>query len=184
VTLVYGNQRTDTIMFRYTLDALKDRYLDRFTLIHVLSREPQDVALLNGRITGEKVIALSRAGAIDLKVADGVFLCGPGAMIDDVAAALGGAGVPKTRVHFERFYQDGEAPRASASPAMATIGVMPDPAAIRTMSISPLQTKRPSGGITWILSPALRPCAKVENAPSSTRLTPTVSGWPGRLAME
>ena len=117
VTLVYGNQRTDTIMFRDTLDALKDRHLDRFTLIHVLSREPQDVALLNGRITGEKVIALSRAGAIDLKGADGVVLCGPGAMIDDVAAALEGAGVPKTRVHFERFYQDGEAPRAPKSDA-------------------------------------------------------------------
>ena len=88
VTLIYGNQRTDTIMFRDTLDALKDRYLDRFTLIHVLSREPQDVALLNGRISGEKVIALARAGAVDLQGADGVFLCGPGAMIDDVAAAL------------------------------------------------------------------------------------------------
>jgi ring-1,2-phenylacetyl-CoA epoxidase subunit PaaE len=117
VTLIYGNQRTDTIMFRDTLDALKDRFLDRFTLIHVLSREPQDVALLNGRITGEKVLALGRAGAVDLTGAEGVFLCGPGAMIDDVAAALEGAGVPKHRVHFERFYQEGEAPRAPKSDA-------------------------------------------------------------------
>ena len=117
VTLIYGNQRTDTIMFRDTLDALKDRYLNRFTLIHVLSREPQDVDLLNGRITGEKVLSLAKAGAVDLAGADGIFLCGPGAMIDDVAAALEGAGVPKARVHFERFYQDGEVPRAPKSDA-------------------------------------------------------------------
>jgi len=55
VTLIYGNRSHDTIMFRDTLDGLKDRYLDRFTLIHILSRETQDVALLNGRITGDKI---------------------------------------------------------------------------------------------------------------------------------
>ncbi|MEX0283801.1 MAG: 2Fe-2S iron-sulfur cluster-binding protein [Paracoccaceae bacterium] len=117
VTLVYGNRQTDTIMFRDVLDALKDRYLDRFTLIHVLSREPQDVALLNGRIDGDKVTALAQAGAIDLAGADGVFLCGPGAMIDNVTAALDAYGVPSDKVHFERFTIDGEAPRAPKSDA-------------------------------------------------------------------
>ncbi|MCM2562832.1 2Fe-2S iron-sulfur cluster-binding protein [Lutimaribacter sp. EGI FJ00015] len=115
VTLVYGNRNFESIMFRDQLDALKDRYVDRFTLIHVLSREPQDVDLLNGRITGEKIAALGRAGAIDLDGADGVFLCGPGDMIDDVTATLEGQGVPRERIHFERFYQDGEAPRAPRS---------------------------------------------------------------------
>ena len=115
VTLIYGNQRTDTIMFRDALDALKDQYLERFTLIHVLSREPQDVAILNGRISGEKVIALGQAGAVDLIGAEGIFLCGPGEMIDDVSAALNAAEIPEDRIHFERFYQDGEAPRAPKS---------------------------------------------------------------------
>ncbi|MFY9213036.1 MAG: 2Fe-2S iron-sulfur cluster-binding protein [Aestuariivita sp.] len=126
VTVIYGNKRTDTIMFRDALDGLKDRYLDRFTMIHVLSREPQDVAILNGRITGEKVIALGQAGAIDLIGADGVFLCGPGEMIDDVSAALVAADIPKERIHFERFYQDGEVPRApksAAAEAAAASGV-------------------------------------------------------------
>ncbi len=117
VTLVYGNRRTDTIMFRDRLDALKDRYLDRFTLVHVLSREPQDVALLNGRINGDKISALANAGAIDLAGADGVFLCGPGEMIDDVSATLNTLGVDGGKVHFERFTQDGEAPRAPKSAA-------------------------------------------------------------------
>lgn len=117
VTLVYGNRATGSIMFREALDALKDRYTDRFTLIHILSREPQDVDLLNGRISGEKVAALGRAGAIDLTGADGVYLCGPGDMIDDVTATLEGAGVARDKIHFERFYEDGDAPRAPKSAA-------------------------------------------------------------------
>ncbi len=126
VTLVYGNQRTATIMFRDTLDALKDRYLNRFTQIHILSREAQDVELLNGRITGDKITALANAGAVDLSGADGIFLCGPGAMIDDVAKTLGGRGIDPARVHFERFYMDGEAPRqpkSAAAEAAAAQGV-------------------------------------------------------------
>ena len=115
VTLVYGNRNFETIMFREVLEALKDRYMDRFTLIHVLSREPQDVPLLHGRITGERLAALDRAGAVDLAGAEAVFLCGPGEMIDDVAATLAASGVARERVHFERFHQDGETPRKPAS---------------------------------------------------------------------
>ena len=119
VTLVYGNRATGTIMFRATLDALKDRYMGRFTLIHVLSREAVDVPLLNGRVDGAKVAALARAGAIDPAGADGVFLCGPGGMIDDVAAALPGLGVDPARVHFERFTADGAPPRPASAAAQA-----------------------------------------------------------------
>jgi ring-1,2-phenylacetyl-CoA epoxidase subunit PaaE len=115
VTLIYGNRSHDTIMFRDTLDGLKDRYLDRFTLIHILSRETQDVALLNGRITGDKIAALGRAGAVDLDGAEGIYLCGPGDMIDDVAATLEGQGIARERLHTERFFQDGEAPRKPRS---------------------------------------------------------------------
>ncbi|MFK7755096.1 MAG: 2Fe-2S iron-sulfur cluster-binding protein [Sedimentitalea sp.] len=125
VTLIFGNKQTETIMFRAELDALKDRYLSQFTLIHILSRETQDVAILNGRITGDKITELARTGAFDLG-ADGIFLCGPGAMIDDVAAALTAANVAPERVHFERFYQDGEvprAPRSTAAQAAAASGV-------------------------------------------------------------
>lgn len=114
VALIYGNRSTGTIMFRSALEDLKDRYVERFTLMHVLSREPQDVALLNGRVTGEKVVALARAGAVDLAGAEGVFLCGPGAMIEDVSTALDGI-VDRDKIHFERFYTEGEAPRPARS---------------------------------------------------------------------
>jgi ring-1,2-phenylacetyl-CoA epoxidase subunit PaaE len=119
VTLIYGNRDSAHIMFREALDALKDRYVERFTLIHVLSREPQDVEVLNGRITGERVVRLGRSGAVDLTGADGVFLCGPGGMIDDVAEALRAEGVSGERIHFERFYTEGEAPRPARSEAAA-----------------------------------------------------------------
>ncbi len=116
VTLVYGNRNTASIMFKDALDALKDRYVDRFTMIHILSREPQDVELLNGRVTGEKLQRLARAGAIDLDV-DGAYLCGPGAMIDDVSAMMQAGGMPAEKIHHERFYTEGTAARAPRSEA-------------------------------------------------------------------
>jgi ring-1,2-phenylacetyl-CoA epoxidase subunit PaaE len=119
VTLVYGNRKTASIMFREALDALKDKYLNRFSLIHILSRETQDVALLNGRVTGDKVMSLANAGAIDLEQADGVFLCGPGEMIEDVTQALADRGIAESLIHFERFYQDGEAQRPPSDAALA-----------------------------------------------------------------
>lgn len=119
VTLIYGNRNYETIMFRGTLEALKDRYVDRFTVVHILSREPQDVDLLNGRITGDKVAALGRAGAVDLTGVGGIYLCGPGDMIDDVRTKLSDLGLAPDRIHFERFTQAGEAPRAPKSSAAA-----------------------------------------------------------------
>lgn len=117
VTLVYGNRSVETIMFRGALDALKDRYLGRFTLIHVLSREAQDVDLLNGRIDRAKIAALASAGVIDPFGAEGVFLCGPGGMIEEVTAALVAMGVAPERIHQEHFTQSGEAPRAPSRAA-------------------------------------------------------------------
>ena len=125
VTLVYGNRDFAHVMFRGELEALKDRYMGRFTLIHVLSREEQDVPLLNGRITGEKIALMASAGAIDPAAADGIFLCGPGTMISDVSGALAGLGVAAGKLHSERFTPDGEAPkvRSEAAKAVAETGV-------------------------------------------------------------
>lgn len=110
ITLVYGNRSTETIMFLEELNDLKDRYMGRFTLIHLLSREAQDVDLFNGRVDASRVTALADGGLIAPVEADGVFLCGPGAMIDDVSAALAAMGVARDRIRFERFTPSGEAP--------------------------------------------------------------------------
>jgi ring-1,2-phenylacetyl-CoA epoxidase subunit PaaE len=110
ITLVYGNRSTDTIMFREDLEDLKDRHIQRFSLVHVLSREAHDIDLLHGRITGERIAELVRRGLVDAVSADGVFLCGPGAMIDDVTAALKGLGIDEDRIRFERFTPADDAP--------------------------------------------------------------------------
>ncbi len=101
-TLVYGNRRMSSVMFNEALQDLKDRYPDRLTLIHVLSRQAQEVDLLQGRIDGDKVRQII-AGLLPVKSMDEVFICGPEAMIAATEQALIEAGVPADRVHSERF---------------------------------------------------------------------------------
>lgn len=101
-TLVYGNRRMDSVMFNEALQDLKDRYPDRLTLIHVLSRQAQEVPLLEGRVDGDKVRALIGA-LLPVASMDEVFVCGPEAMIESTEAALREAGVRADRIHTERF---------------------------------------------------------------------------------
>lgn len=102
VTLVYGNRAAASIIFGEALQDLKDAYPTRFRLIHILSRQPREVPILNGRIDAEKCQALF-SGLIDPTDADEIFLCGPQGMIDDVQAALSGAAVEPKRIHTELF---------------------------------------------------------------------------------
>ncbi|MEX2479621.1 MAG: 1,2-phenylacetyl-CoA epoxidase subunit PaaE [Gammaproteobacteria bacterium] len=102
VTLLYGNQRVQSIMFREALDQLKNRYMARFQLIHVLSRENRDVDILNGRIDNRKGAALCR-NLLDLEAVDEFFLCGPEAMISEVSRGLRSNGIDEARIHYELF---------------------------------------------------------------------------------
>ncbi len=101
-TLVFGNRRMDSVMFNEALQDLKDRYPDRLTLIHILSRQAQESDLLQGRIDTAKVRALLDT-LLPAASMDEVFVCGPEAMIDATAAALLAAGVPERQIHTERF---------------------------------------------------------------------------------
>ena len=101
-TLVYGNRRMSTVMFNEALQDLKDRYRDRLTLIHVLSRQAQEVDLLQGRIDGDKVREIIQA-LLPVASMDEVFICGPDAMISATEDALLQAGVPADRIRTERF---------------------------------------------------------------------------------
>lgn len=102
-TLVYGNQRVNTIMFNEALQDLKDRYPARVSLIHLLSRQAQEVALLNGRLDEAKVGELLRT-MLPARDIDEAFLCGPEGMIDAASRALLAAGVSSERIHAERFF--------------------------------------------------------------------------------
>ena len=101
-TLVYGNRRMSSVMFNEALQDLKDRYRDRLTLIHILSRQAQEVDLLQGRIDGNKVNAVIKA-LLPVGSMDEVFICGPEAMIEATEKTLIAAGVPENRVYTERF---------------------------------------------------------------------------------
>ncbi|WP_439518045.1 2Fe-2S iron-sulfur cluster-binding protein [Hydrogenophaga sp.] len=101
-TLVYGNRRMGSVMFNEALQDLKDRYASRLTLIHILSRQAQEVPLLEGRIDGDKVRELIGT-LLPVASMDEVFVCGPEAMIEATEKALLDAGVRPDRVHTERF---------------------------------------------------------------------------------
>ncbi|MGH7737626.1 MAG: 2Fe-2S iron-sulfur cluster-binding protein [Candidatus Tyrphobacter sp.] len=105
VTLVYGNRASSSTMFREELLRLKDRYLDRFSLFFVTSREKQEIDLFNGRIDVDRVRALLRSW-IDLGEIDAVFLCGPESMMEGVTAALDERGFDRSRIVVERFTTD------------------------------------------------------------------------------
>jgi ring-1,2-phenylacetyl-CoA epoxidase subunit PaaE len=101
-TLIYGNRRMSSVMFNEALQDLKDRFPSRFTMIHILSQQAQEVDLLQGRIDADKVKAIVNA-LLPAKSMDEVFICGPEAMIEATEKALIDCGVPANRVHSERF---------------------------------------------------------------------------------
>ena len=101
-TLVYGNRNVDNVMFLEDIAALKNKYLSRLRLFNVLSRQPQEIDLFNGRLDQAKTAALVEQ-LIPVAGIDQAFVCGPNSMIDEVEAGLLKAGLPKERMHAERF---------------------------------------------------------------------------------
>ena len=101
-TLVYGNRASSTVMFREELAALKDVHLPRFNVVHVLSREAQEIPLFHGRIDRDKVRELVRCW-VRLDDVDTAFVCGPEGMMQDVKEALTSAGFSQARIRIERF---------------------------------------------------------------------------------
>lgn len=105
VSLIYGNRRSDTVMFADELADLKDRYPARFELVHVLSREPRGSELVSGRLDGAKL-----RGLVDTLVAltgdEDWWLCGPYGMVTEVDGVLTELGVSAEQVHRELFHVD------------------------------------------------------------------------------
>ena len=113
-TLVYGNQRAGSIMFNEELQNLKDRYPARVNLLHILSRQSQEIALFNGRIDQAKVTELLRS-VLPASSIDEAFICGPEAMIEATERALLAGGVARERVHAERFASNHANPKKIAA---------------------------------------------------------------------
>jgi ring-1,2-phenylacetyl-CoA epoxidase subunit PaaE len=107
-TLVYGNRNRHSIIFKEELEGLKNKYMERFRIIHILSREKTDAAINFGRIDAEKCSLLCEKN-LDINTTDAFFLCGPENMIFSVKDQLEALGVNKKKIHFELFTTPGAA---------------------------------------------------------------------------
>ncbi len=118
--LFYGNRTTAGMLFRGALEELKDRFIDRLSVFHVVSGEEQDIPILHGRLDGDKVKLLLRA-MVPAENVDHVFICGPTAMSEEVEATCRALGIEDERIHVERFVSEfGGRPRPkTAIPASA-----------------------------------------------------------------
>ena len=132
--LFYGNRSTESVLFREALEELKDRFMQRVSIFHVISGEEQDIPILHGRLDGEKVRVLLRS-MISAASVDHVFICGPTGMSEDIEAACRDIGIAGERIHVERFVSGlGGKPRPKA--------VVPVTAAPKTLASLIIDGKR------------------------------------------
>ncbi len=114
VTLLYGNRRTDSVMFTEEIADLKNSYGPRLHLLHVLSREPTAAEVFNGRLDADRIRTLF-AALVDVADIDHWWLCGPLGMTEDAVGVLTGMDVAKEQVHRELFYVDEPPPELNRS---------------------------------------------------------------------
>ncbi|HZC69764.1 MAG TPA: 1,2-phenylacetyl-CoA epoxidase subunit PaaE [Jatrophihabitans sp.] len=120
VTLFYGNRRSNTVMFADEVADLKDAHPERIQVIHVLSREPQEVDLFTGRLDADRLRALLPV-TLEPVTVDHWWLCGPYGMVTDAIGVLTELGVERRRVHRELFYVE-DIPPAEVQHVDAPIG--------------------------------------------------------------
>lgn len=103
VTLVYANRNSGSVMFLDEVHDLKDRFLSRFRVLHVLSREEQEVDMLSGRLDAERLHRILDS-VLPLDTVDEWFLCGPLEMVTELRDELVAGGAAS--VHTELFHAD------------------------------------------------------------------------------
>jgi ring-1,2-phenylacetyl-CoA epoxidase subunit PaaE len=109
VTLLYGNRRSATVMFADEVADLKDAYPSRMQIIHVLSREAQEVELFSGRLDRDRLAELLPA-TVNVASVDHWWLCGPFGMVTDAIDLLASLGVDAGRIHRELFWVGDDPP--------------------------------------------------------------------------
>ncbi len=123
-------------MFRTAIEDLKDRYLTRLAVVHVLSREKHELAALHGRLDAERIAALLPGLAAPSSI-DAAFLCGPAGLPEAGTAALATLGIPPDRIHTEHFTASSPSPAGALPPPLAGEGRDggPDAAALATITL-------------------------------------------------
>ncbi len=148
--LFYGNRTTDSIIFREQLEDLKDRYLARLSVFHVLSREQQDIAVLNGHLDAIKLQLLMRT-VVPMAQVDQAFVCGPQPMIEGLEKALADLGMARDRIHVERF-----TPGAGGRPRPIVVAAADKPKAIATVISEGVRADIPVAEGEAIIDAAIR----------------------------
>jgi ring-1,2-phenylacetyl-CoA epoxidase subunit PaaE len=122
-TLVYANRAVGTIMFRAELEDLKNTYMGRVNVIHVLEADAQDIDLFTGRVDEEKCAQLFTCW-IDIASVDTAFICGPEPMMLGIAASLRAHGLSDDQIKFELFgaSQPGRAKQLAIAESAAQSG--------------------------------------------------------------
>lgn len=101
-TLFFGNRASSSVLFREEIEDLKNLYMERFSLVYIMSRESQDIELFNGRLDGDKVDELLSCW-LRVDDIDYAFVCGPQTMTESVVQRLQDRGIPKSHIKFELF---------------------------------------------------------------------------------
>jgi len=102
IHLFFGNKGFGSIIFREEIEALKNSYMDRFRVVHILSRENLGNEIQKGRITAEKCDSLFTAFLKNEQI-KGIYTCGPEEMILGVKESMTRNGVSEKSIHFELF---------------------------------------------------------------------------------
>jgi ring-1,2-phenylacetyl-CoA epoxidase subunit PaaE len=149
--LFYGNRSTSSVMFLEALEELKDRFMQRFSLFHVISGEEQDIPILHGRLDGEKVRVLLRS-LVPAASVDHVFICGPSGMSEDIETTCREIGIADEKIHVERFVSEfGGKPRPKK-----IVPVGAPPKAVASLIIDGKRREVPIAEDEAILDAALR----------------------------
>src|SRR4030088_468097 len=149
--LLYGNRSTGGMLFREALEELKDRFIQRLSIFHVISGEEQDIPILHGRLDGEKVRVLLRS-LVPATSVDHVFICGPTGMSEDIETTCREIGIAADRIHVERFVSGfGGKPRPKT-----VVPITAPPKAIASLIIDGKRREGPVAEGEAILDAALR----------------------------
>lgn len=101
-TLFYGNRATDSILFRETIEGLKNEHLGRLSVHHILSREHTGSDLFTGRISAEKC-QIFFDKILNVNEIDEFFICGPQEMNEEIRDLILAHGVERKKIHVELF---------------------------------------------------------------------------------
>jgi len=146
--LFYGNRSRAEIIFREALEDLKDRHMTRLSVFHVLSREQQDVAALNGHLDAAKARLLLRHM---VPAVDHVLVCGPQPMIEELVEVLPTLGLAPGGVHVERF-----APGSGGRRRPVLVSAVAPPRAVATVISEGVRSEVPIAADETIIDAAIR----------------------------